>query len=117
MSDELRRLLRTIPWFLVIAGVFVAVIGLLLFASFMLFAGLVVIGIGIGLAVMMSLKNGRDQSVVAWHDKHPDHCFQCGYDMSGIGSRVCPECGNQRIPESLLEQARHRAGARKEFPE
>lgn len=28
----------------------------------------------------------------------PDHCEECGYDLTGISAKTCPECGRPIVP-------------------
>lgn len=44
---------------------------------------IVVAGIGLGIAL-------------AGHGRQPTDCHHCGYDLRGVGARVCPECGTAR---------------------
>lgn len=59
-----------------------------LFPGFMLLVALVY---GVMLAGERSVRIPR--SVRARHRRHCGHCVACGYDLAGITTDVCPECG------------------------
>ena len=41
-----------------------------------------------------------------WHETLPPICLDCGYDLTGLPSNRCPECGNVFIRGEVKRQAR-----------
>lgn len=88
--DRIRRSVWCRPWLATIAlalGVIILVVGgwtrvtsLMAFAMF--FLGLM--SIGLRLVILQYAEE---------HDIDDTHCQQCGYDLTGNTSGVCPECG------------------------
>lgn len=52
------------------------------------------------LIVIAFVALGAIMLVVACRRRPPGHCTQCGYDLTGNESGVCPECGRPIPPES-----------------
>ena len=97
MNSDLERLQKYWPASLMIAGGLVCVCGLVFFSGFLLGAGGLVAGIGF---VFVLAREVRPYGTLAYA-RHC--CQQCGYDLRGITTATCPECGNARIPEWVLD--------------